>query len=126
MTLRSRSGWTLFWHGVYLSALALSLFLVPGIVRLFFRFPPELDWWTRVLSVPVFNLGVFCIGAALTGSRVLIRLSVAMRLWVTAVFAIAVAIAAMPPIALAVGTIDLFSAALTAWALKVEAERGVA
>jgi hypothetical protein len=126
MTLRLRSSWILFWHGVYVSASALSLFLVPGIVRLFVPFPPELDWWTRVLTVPVFNLGIFCIGAALAGSRALVRLSVAMRLWVMAIFAIAVAGGAMPPIALAIGIIDLFSAALTAQALKIEAAREAA
>ena len=98
MILGSLSSRTLFWHGV-VSALALSLFLVPGVVRVFLSFPMELDWWNRVLAVPVFNLGIFCIGAAFTGSRTLIRLSVAMRLWVMAIFAIVVAIGLMPPIA---------------------------
>jgi len=86
----------------------------------------ELDWWNRVPAVPVFNLGIFCIGAAFTDSRTLIRLSVAMRLSVMAIFAIVVAIGLMPPIALAIGIIDLVSAALTAQALKVEAAPGPA
>lgn len=121
MTSLSRSGWTLFWHGLYVITLALSLLLVPGLARLFLPLPPELDWWNRALAVPVFNLGFFCIGAALAGSRALIRLSVAMRLWVLPIFALLIAIGQMPPAALAIGTIDLLSAALTAWALKLEA-----
>jgi hypothetical protein len=120
MTLHSRSGWTLFWHGIYVSVVALSLFLAPGAVRLFLPFPTELDWWNRALAVPVFNLGILCIGVALTGSRSLIRLSVAMRLWVAAILAIVVAIGLMPPITLTIGAIDLLSAALTALALKIE------
>ena len=104
--------------------MALSLVLAPGVVRLFLAFPAEFDWWNRALAVPVFNLGIFCIGAGLTGSRALIQLSVAMRLWVMAIFAILVAIGLVPSVALAVGTIDLLSAALTVWALKVEAASG--
>ena len=33
---------TLFWHGVYLAAVALVLFLAPALVRLLFRSPRSL------------------------------------------------------------------------------------
>ena len=49
---------TLLWHGIYLAALALVLFLAPGLVRLFVPFPVEFDWWNRVLAIPLFNLGI--------------------------------------------------------------------
>ena len=75
---------TLFWHGAYLAAVALVLFLAPALLRLFLPFPAELDWWNRVLAIPLFNLGILCVGGALTRSRTLIKLSVAMRLWVMA------------------------------------------
>jgi hypothetical protein len=37
------SGETLFWHGVYLAAAALALFLAPGFLRLILPFAAELD-----------------------------------------------------------------------------------
>lgn len=75
---------TLFWHGVYLASVALVLFLAPAVLRLLIPFPAELDWWNRLLALPLFNLGILCIGGALTRSRTIIKLSVAMRLWVMA------------------------------------------
>jgi hypothetical protein len=73
---------TLFWHGVYLAAVALVLFLAPAVLRLLIPFPAELDWWNRLLALPLFHLGILCVGGALTRSRTIIKLSVAMRLWV--------------------------------------------
>jgi hypothetical protein len=116
------SGQSLFWHGVYLTAAALVLFLLPGIVRSVLSLPAESDWWTRVLAVPVFNLGILCVGVARIRSRPLIKLTVAMRLWVMVTLAVLVALRLAPAVAIAVGVIDLVSAALTAWALA--AERG--
>jgi hypothetical protein len=116
------SGQSLFWHGVYLTAAALVLFLLPGIVRSVLSLPAESDWWTRVLAVPVFNLGILCVGVARIRSRPLIKVTVAMRLWVMVTLAVLVALRLAPAVAIAVGVIDLVSAALTAWALA--AERG--
>jgi len=48
---------TVLGHGIYLAAAALVLFFDPGLVRVFLPFPAELDWWNRILAVPVFNLG---------------------------------------------------------------------
>jgi hypothetical protein len=73
---------TLFWHGVYLAAVALVLFLAPAVLRLLIPFPAELDWWNRLLALPLFHLGILCVGGALTRSRTIIKLSVAMRAWV--------------------------------------------
>ncbi len=76
-----------------------------------------------MLALPLFNLGILCIGAAQTQSRALIKLSVAMRLWVMAAVAAVATLAAVrlvPPIALAIGVVDLISATLTAWALVAE------
>jgi hypothetical protein len=120
MTPPFSSGQTLFWHGVYLAATALVLFLLPGIVRSALSLPAESDWWTRVLAVPVFNLGILCVGVAPTRSRPLIKLTVAMRLWVMVTLAALVALRLAPAVAIAVGVIDLVSAALTAWALAAE------
>ena len=117
------SGQTLLWHGVYLAAVGFVLFLAPGLPRFFLPFSAELDWWNRVLALPLFNLGILCIGAAQTQSRALIKLSVAMRLWVMAALAAVATLAAVrlvPPIALAIGVVDLISATLTAWALVAE------
>ncbi len=52
--------------------------------------------------------------------RALIKLSVAMRLWVMAAVATLAAVRLVPPIALAIGVVDLISATLTAWALVAE------
>jgi hypothetical protein len=112
---------TVLWHGIYLAAVALVLFLAPGLLRL--PFPPELDWWNRVLALPVFNLGILCIGSAWVGSRPLIKLTAATRLLVMTSLTILVALRVAPPIALGVGVIDLVSAALTIWALAAERER---
>jgi hypothetical protein len=114
------SSQTLFGHGVYLAAVALSLFLVPGIVRSLLALPAEADWWSRLLAIPLFNLGILCIGVARTHSRPLIKLAVAMRLWVMVTVAILVAARLAPVVALTVGVIDLLSAALTTWALVAE------
>jgi hypothetical protein len=112
---------TVLGHGIYLGVVALVLFLAPGVVRLLFPFPAELDWWNRLLALPVFNLGVLCIAGALAKSRALIKATAATRLLVMASLAILVALQAAPPIALGVGLIDLVSATLTIWALAAEA-----
>jgi hypothetical protein len=111
---------TVFGHGIYLAAVALVLFLAPGVLRLFIPFPEELDWWNRVLALPVFNLGVLCLGSAWIRSPLLIKLTVATRLLVVASVAILVASHVAPPLALGVGLIDLISAMLTIWALAAE------
>jgi hypothetical protein len=100
---------------------ALILFLAPNLVRVILPFPAELDWWNRLLALPVFNLGILCVGSAWAGSQLLIKLSVATRLLVMASLSVLVAWRAAPPIALGVGVIDLASAALTIWALAAEA-----
>ena len=114
---------TLFWHGAYLAAVALVLFLAPALLRLFLPFSAELDWWNRVLALPLFNLGVLCVGGAVARSRTLVKLSVAMRLWVMAALTALVAVRLVPMIALVVGVIDLASAGLTWWALTAEARQ---
>jgi hypothetical protein len=119
------SGQTLFWHGIYLAALALALFLMPGLVRSFLSFPADFDWWNRVLAVPVFNLGILCIGVARIGSRPLIKLTIAMRLWVMATLAVLVVMRVAPAVTLITGAIDLVSAVLTAWAFGAEARSRV-
>jgi hypothetical protein len=120
------SAQTVFWHGVYLAVVALVLFLAPGSLRYFLPFPADLDWWNRVLALPLFNLGILCVGIAWAGSRLLLKLTVAMRLWVMAALAVLVATRLAPAVALVVGVIDLISAALTAWALATEALLGPA
>jgi hypothetical protein len=112
---------TLFWHGIYLAIVALVLFAFPYLVRVSLPFPAELDWWNRVLALPLFNLGIFCIAAAQTASRLLVRISIAMRLWVAAVVAALIAARLAPAMVAVVGAIDLVSAALTAWAMAGEA-----
>ena len=78
------------------------------------------------MALPVFNLGILCIGIARARSRPLIKLTAATRLFVMASLGVLVALHAAPPIALGVGIIDLVSAALTVWALVAERERGIA
>jgi hypothetical protein len=58
---------TLFWHGIYLAAVARSLFLLPRIARSLLALPAEADWGSRLLAVPLFNLGILCIGVARVG-----------------------------------------------------------
>ena len=117
------SAQTVFGHGIYLIAAALLLFLAPGVLRLFIPFPQELDWWNRVLALPVFNLGVLCLGSAWINLPLLVKLTAATRLLVVASVAILVASQIAPPLALGIGFIDLISAALTVWALASEAGR---
>src|SRR5215471_18968654 len=87
---------TVFGHGMYLVAVALMLFLAPGLLRNVLPFPPELDWWNRVLALPVFNLGILCIGSAWAQSRLLIKITVATRLLVMASVTMLVAVRAAP------------------------------
>jgi hypothetical protein len=117
---------TVFGHGIYLVAVALGLFLAPGLVRVLLPFSPEVDWWNRILALPVLNLGILCIGVAWIRSRLLIKITAATRLLVMASIGTLVALRAAPPIALGVGIIDLVSAALTIWALVAERKRGIA
>jgi hypothetical protein len=114
---------TVLGHGIYLAAVALVLFLAPGLLRLFVPFPADLDWWNRVLALPAFNLGVLCIGSAWIKSPLLVGLTVATRLLVMASLAMLVALRVVPPITLGIGVIDLISATLTIWALAAEARR---
>ena len=46
-------------RGVYLTVVALALFLAPGFLRVFLPFPADFDWWNRVLALPVFNLASY-------------------------------------------------------------------
>ena len=99
------------------------LFFAPGALRLVFAFPAEFDWWNRILALPIFNLGLFCIGCGLVKSRMLIKLTIAMRTFViAAVVAALVMLHVAPPLALGVGVIDIASAALTAWAISTETQ----
>jgi hypothetical protein len=116
------SALTVFGHGIYLTAAALVLFLAPGVLRIAMPFPAEFDWWNRVLALPVFNLGVLCIGAAQVKSRPLIKLATATRVLVMVSLAILVFLRAAPAIAIGIGIIDLISAGLTGWALAAEAD----
>jgi ABC-type transport system involved in multi-copper enzyme maturation permease subunit len=109
---------TIIGHGVYLIAIALLLFFAPGALRLVFAFPVEFDWWNRILALPVFNLGLFCIGCGFLTSRMLIKLTIAMRVLVMVAVAALVTFHIAPPLALGIGIIDLASAALTAWAME--------
>jgi hypothetical protein len=111
---------TIIGHGVYLIAIALLVFFAPGALRLVFAFPAEFDWWNRVLALPVFNLGLFCIGCGLVKSRTLIKLTIAMRSLVMVAVATLVALHVAPPLALGIGAIDIASAALTTWAISTE------
>jgi hypothetical protein len=121
-----RSEQTVVGHGVYLIAVALVLFFAPGALRLMLAFPAEFDWWNRVLALPVFNLGVFCIGCAWAKSRMLINLTIVMRTLVMVAVAALVALGAAPLLALGVGVIDIASAALTAWAMASERQNSTA
>jgi hypothetical protein len=102
--------------------MALLLFFAPGALRLVFAFPAEFDWWNRILALPIFNLGLFCIGCGLVKSRMLIKLTIAMRTLVIAAVAALVMLHVAPPLALGVGVIDIASAALTAWAISTETQ----
>jgi hypothetical protein len=111
------SGQTVSAHGLYLAFVALILFLAPGLVRLVLPSPATLDWWTRLLALPLLNLGILCIGVGRAGSRSLIKLTVAVRLGVLPALAALVGLGLAPMIVLVVGVIDLVSAALTLWGL---------
>jgi hypothetical protein len=111
---------TVIGHGVYLIAVALLLFFAPGAVRRVFAFPAEFDWWNRLLALPIFNLGLFCVGCGWVKSPVLIRLTVVMRSLVLAAVAALVTLHIAPRLALGVGIIDIASAALTLWAMSTE------
>jgi hypothetical protein len=111
---------TIIGHGFYLIAVALLLFFAPGAVRLVFAFPAEFDWWNRILALPVFNLGLFCIGCGLLKSRILFKLTIAMRTLVMVAVGALVVLRIAPPLALGIGVIDVASAALTAWAMQTE------
>jgi hypothetical protein len=50
---------TVLGHGIYLAIVALALFIAPLMLRVFLPFPAEIDWWNRVLALPVFNFGRF-------------------------------------------------------------------
>ena len=113
-------------HGVYPIIVALSLFLAPGALRLVFAFPAGFDWWNRILALPVFNLGVFCIGCGWLKSQTLIKLTIAMRTSVMVAVAALVTLRIAPPLALGIGVIDMASAALTAWAIATEAQNRTA
>jgi ABC-type transport system involved in multi-copper enzyme maturation permease subunit len=117
---------TIVGHGIYLIAVALVLFLAPGVFRLIFAFPTEFDWWNRILALPVFNLGLFCIGCGFLKSRMLIKLTVAMRTLVMVAAAALVVLQVAPPLAMGIGVVDIASAALTVWAIATEAQNQAA
>ena len=75
------------------------------------------------MALPIFNLGLFCIGCGLVKSRMLIKLTIAMRTFViAAVAALVMLLHVAPPLALGVGVIDIASAALTACAISTETQ----
>ena len=117
------SGQTVSAHGLYLAFVALILFLAPGLVRLVLPSPATLDWWTRLLALPLLNLGILCIGVGRAGSRPLVKLTVAVRLGVLPALAALVGLGLAPMIILVVGVIDLVSAVLTLWGLAAPTRR---
>ena len=117
------AGQTVSAHGFYLVLVALILLLAPGVVRLILPSPAALDWWTRLLALPLLNLGILCIGVGRAGSRPLVKLTVAVRLGVLPALAALVGFGLAPMIVLVVGVIDLVSAALTLWGLAAPTRR---
>jgi hypothetical protein len=111
------AGQTVSAHGFYLVLVALILFLAPELVRLILPAPAALDWWTRLLALPLLNLGILCVGVGRAGSLPLVKLTVAVRLGVLPALAALVGLGLAPMIVLGVGVIDMVSAALTLWGL---------
>ena len=74
------------------------------------------------MALPVFNLGLFCIGCGFLKSRLLIKLTIAMRTLVMVAVGALVVLHIAPPPALGIGVIDIASAALTAWAISTETQ----
>ncbi len=108
--------------------MALTLFLAPGLVRVLLPLLSVPDWWTRLLALPLFNLGILCIGVGWAPSRPLIKLTIAVRVVVLPALAALVVLGLAPTIVVVVGVVDLVSAALTFWGLAAEREttRGAA
>ncbi len=109
---------TVFWFGLYLGAVAVLLFAVPGFFLSLFFLPPPVDPWVRVLAVPLFNFALMYLAMARWAPPAVLRMTAITRSWVIALFGALVALHLAPPMILIFAVVDLAGAIWTLWAIR--------
>lgn len=106
--------------GVYVTALGLTLVVIPGVPMALGGLPEPADVWVRVAGMMMFFMGCTEIIAGRTDWTAFIKASVPLRFTVIGFFAAFVAAGQALPALILFGLPDALSAAWTVWALRAD------
>jgi len=117
----SRAAMSLFVFGLYLCGLGLFLLLFPNFLLHIFGVQPTSEVWIRINGMFILCLAFYYVQAARHGLTQLIRWTVWARVAVIFYLSAFVILLGAPKALLLFGLVDLFAAAWTFIALKIDA-----
>ena len=117
----TKAATSVFWFGLYLVALGLTLVVVPNVPLSIFGMPPADEPWIRVAGMLALLLGYYYVQCARAELRRFFELTIGARVAVIVFFAAFVALGFAKPTLLLFGTVDIAGAIWTALALRADA-----
>jgi hypothetical protein len=116
----SKAARSVFWFGLYLVALGVTLVVVPNVPLSLFGMPQPDEPWIRVAGMLALLLGYYYVQCARAELRRFFELTVPARVAVIAFFAAFVALGFAKPTLLLFGLVDVAGAIWTTTALRAE------
>lgn len=111
---------SVFWFGLYLLALGVTLVVVPNFPLSLFGMPPADEPWIRVAGMLALLLGYYYVQCARAELRRFFELTIGARGAVIVFFAVFVALGFAKPTLLLFGMADVVGAIWTTLALRAE------
>jgi len=116
----SRAATSVFWFGLYLVALGVTLVVVPNVPLSLFGMPQPDEPWIRVAGMLALLLGYYYVQCARGELRRFFELTIGARGAVIVFFAAFVALGFAKPTLLLFGLVDVVGAIWTTLALRAE------
>ena len=116
----TKAATSVFWFGVYLVALGVTLVVVPNVPLSLFGMPQPDEPWIRVAGMLALLIGYYYIQCARAELRRFFELTIGARGAVIVFFAAFVALGFAKPTLLLFGLVDLVGAVWTTLALRAE------
>lgn len=108
-----QSSKTIYYFGIYLFLVGITLMAAPNFFLSSFQLPPTNEVWIRVVGVLVFSLGYYYVVAAKNNFTPFIQATVYLRFFVLFAFTAFVFMKLVSPILLIMGVIDFLAAIWT-------------
>src|SRR5690348_10481223 len=117
MTKGSR---TIYFFGIYLMLLAVSLMAFPNTLLGMFQIPATNEIWIRVLGAVVLDIGILYVFMAPANSALFMMLTVYVRISILVWFILFAMLGMAPPQLVLFGLLDAAGAAWTYFTLRKE------